>query len=80
MKKSKFLFCAVASACMLLSSCGLSREATSNQNLTQTEVILAKNNYKVLGTVTGESKQNYWFGIGGLSKKITRTVCNVGDV
>lgn len=32
-------------------------------------MILAKNNYKVLGTVTGESKQNYWFGIGGLSKK-----------
>lgn len=65
----KTLICAVASACMLLSSCGLSREATSNQNLTQTEVILAKNNYKVLGAVTGESKQNYWFGIGGLSKK-----------
>ncbi len=37
--------------------------------MTQTEVVLAKKNYKVIGTVTGISSQNYVFGIGGLSKK-----------
>ena len=55
--------------CILLSSCGISREATSNSNLLQTQVVLEKKNYKVIGTVTGTSKQNYLFGIGGMSKK-----------
>jgi len=54
---------------MVMSSCGLSREAASNENLQQTSVVLTKANYKVIGTVTGESEQNYWFGIGGMSKK-----------
>lgn len=57
--------------CLLLglSSCSVSRESASNHNVTQTEVVLAKNNYKVIGMATGESVQNYWFGIGGMSKK-----------
>lgn len=53
---------------MLCSSCGISRQATSNQNQLQTEVVLAKKNYKIIGTVQGECTQNYVFGIGGLSK------------
>ncbi len=54
---------------LMCSSCGISRSATSNTNLTQTEVQLTKKNFKVIGTVTGESTQNYWLGIGGMSKK-----------
>lgn len=65
----KILLSSVVGLLILCSSCGISRQATSNQNVAQTEVVLAKKNYKVIGTVTGESNQNYWFGIGGLSKK-----------
>ncbi|MDE6300401.1 MAG: hypothetical protein K2M19_01615 [Muribaculaceae bacterium] len=66
--KKFMLPCAVCLA-LLCSSCGVSRQATGNTNITQTEVVLAKKNYRVIGTVSGESSQNYWFGIGGLSKK-----------
>ncbi|MDE6279350.1 MAG: hypothetical protein K2M05_05195 [Paramuribaculum sp.] len=65
----KFLFVCVLCLAMLCTSCGISRQATSNSNLNQTEVVLTKKNYKVIGVVSGESSQNYWFGIGGLSKK-----------
>lgn len=65
----KFLILSVASLALLCSSCGISRQATNNTNLTQTEVVLSKKNYKVVGMVKGESSQNFWFGIGGLSKK-----------
>ena len=65
----KFLLICAACCALLFTSCGVSRQAASNQNLAQTEVVLAKKNYKIIGTVTGESKQNYWFGIGGLSRK-----------
>lgn len=53
----------------LCTSCGISRSAATNSNVAQTDVVLAKKNYKVIGTVSGESTQNYWFGIGGLTKK-----------
>lgn len=66
----KKLFIGLVACCALAcTSCGLSRESTGNQNLTQTEVVLAKKNYKIVGQATGTSTQNYWFGIGGLSKK-----------
>ena len=67
MKKLALMLAVVV--CMLLSSCGVSREATHNENQLQTQVVLQKKNYKVIGTVTGTSTQNYWFGIGGMSKK-----------
>lgn len=65
----KFLITATACLALLCTSCGISRQATDNRNVTQTEVVLAKKNYKVVKQVEGESSQNYWFGIGGLSKK-----------
>ena len=65
----KFLVMGVATLALLCSSCGISRSATGNTNLTQTEVQLTKKNFKVVGTVSGESTQNYWLGIGGMSKK-----------
>ncbi len=57
---------------VILSSCSISNEATSNQNQIQTSVVLNQNNYKVIGNVQGESKQCYVLGIGGLSKKSLR--------
>lgn len=65
----KFLIACIASIALLTTSCGVSREATSNSNIAQTEVVLAKKNYKVVGMVSGECAQNYVLGIGGLSKK-----------
>lgn len=65
----KLLFLSVVCLGLLTTSCGISRSATDNKNLSQTEVVLAKKNYKIIKMVEGESKQNYWFGIGGLSKK-----------
>lgn len=65
----KILFVCAACMALMCTSCGFSRSATQNQNVTQTQVVLAKNNFKVLGTVSGECTQNYVFGIGGLSRK-----------
>lgn len=65
----KFIIASAACIALLTTSCSVSRQATDNRNVTQTEVVLAKKNYKVVKMVSGESKQNYWFGIGGLSKK-----------
>ena len=71
MKTLRFLGMALVAVimCVNLSSCGIMQEATNNQNLIQTDVVLSQKNYKVIGTVTSESKQCYIFGIGGLSKK-----------
>lgn len=65
----KLLIAGAACIALLTTSCSVSREATDNRNVTQTEVVLAKKNYKVVKMVKGESSQNYWFGIGGMSKK-----------
>lgn len=52
-----------------MTSCGFSHEATHNSNLAQTEVILQKANYRIVGTVSAESEQTYILGFGGLSQK-----------
>lgn len=74
MKTFRFLGMALLAVvlCVNLSSCSIMQEATTNQNLIQTNVVLNQKNYKVIGTVTGESKQCYILGIGGLSKKSLR--------
>ena len=66
----KLLLAGAVVAMTGMTSClGLSREATSNNNLVQTEVVLQKANFKVIGSVSAESQQTYIFGIGGMSKK-----------
>lgn len=65
----RYLSLGAVTIALLMTSCGISKEAASNLNVSQTEVILAKKNYKVVGTAQGESTQNYWFGIGGMSSK-----------
>ena len=54
---------------LLMSSCGVHNEATTNLNQLQTQVVLNQANYSVVGSATGEATQVYVFGIGGLSKK-----------
>lgn len=65
----KLLLGGVLCLVFIFTSCGISRQATSNVNSVQTEVVLSKKNFKIVKTVTGESSQNYFFGIGGLSWK-----------
>lgn len=70
--RKAIILCAVAISC-LFTSCSISREATSNQNQIQTSVVLSQDNFRVIGNVSGTSKQNYvLIGIGGLSKKSLR--------
>ena len=59
----------VISAALLLTSCGISQDLTTNANLNQTNVVLSQNNYHVVKTVEASATAKYWFGIGGLSKK-----------
>lgn len=52
-----------------LTSCGVSSNLTSNINNNQTNVTLAGNNYHIVKTVEAEVSANYFFGIGGLSRR-----------
>lgn len=71
-KMKKILLINVIALSAILSSCSISREATSNLNQIQTSVVLNQKNYKVIGNISGVSKQNYVLGIGGLSAKSVR--------
>ena len=64
-----YLLMCVAALSLLFTSCSLSRESTTNLNQIQTQVVLNQKNYRIVKAVSGESKQNYVLGIGGLSRK-----------
>ena len=59
----------VAAMGLLMSSCGIHQDATSNYNQLQTQVVLNQANFEVVGTAKGECTQVYIFGIGGMSKE-----------
>lgn len=63
------LFILLIGITFLFSSCAFHAGVTSNINNHTTEVVLSKNNFKVLESVQGESEAMYVFGMGGLSKK-----------
>lgn len=69
MKKLIVKILVAVSAMVMLASCGLSQELTTNANLNQTNVVLSQNNYHVVKNVEASATAKYWFGIGGLSKK-----------
>ena len=56
-------------AVLLLASCGISQNLTTNANLNQTNVVLSQKNYHVVKHVEAEVSATYVFGIGGMSKK-----------
>ena len=56
-------------ALVLMCSCSAKMYNTDNHNVTQTQVMLNKANFKIVGTVTGSDRATYVFGIGGLSRK-----------
>ena len=60
--KKIVLFSALA---LLLASCGVTRELSHNVNNHTTQVVLAKNNFKVVEHVKGEASNQYLLIIGG---------------
>lgn len=53
----------------MFTGCGVMDHLTANANLTQTQVQLSSNNYKVIGQVVGAATDTYILGMfGGLSK------------
>ena len=65
----KFLsICAFVAATLSLTGC-VGVASTVSNNLTQTQVVLSDNNFKVVGQAYGEASATYICGIGGLSKK-----------
>jgi uncharacterized secreted protein with C-terminal beta-propeller domain len=69
MKKLLSRIAMAAAAVLLLASCGVSQNLTSNANLNQTNVVLSQKNFHVVKTVEAETSATYVFGIGGMSKK-----------
>ena len=64
----KFLtICAFVAATFSLTGCVGLANSVSN-NLTQTQVVLSDDNFKVVGQAYGEATATYICGIGGLSK------------
>ena len=59
----------VAFSLCLLCSCSAHLYNASNHNVSETQVVLDKANFTVIGTVSGSAKASYILGIGGLSQK-----------
>lgn len=69
----KFFKLAVAAAAIVLVGCGRSAYPVKSVNLSQTEVVLARKNFRVIGNATGSSSAGYVLGvIGGLSQKAAK--------
>ncbi len=70
--KMKLSIGLISFAMILLSGCGIS-SGLMNQysvNGTNSNVVLQKNNFKVIGTVSGEASDSYLFFIGGKKQKL----------
>ena len=60
---------AVFASVLTLSGCGLANNLTTNQNQNQTSVVLSQNNYRIIGTASGEVTGKYILGFGNIRKK-----------
>ena len=65
----KILYFIFACGAMMLTSCAFNTTSYQNVDEVNTVVDLSNVDYEIIGTVEGQSKQTYVFGIGGLSKK-----------
>ena len=69
MKKLLSKVVMAVAAVLLLASCGVNANLTTNRNLNQTNVVLAQKNFHVVKNVEAEVTAEYWFGLGGLGKQ-----------
>lgn len=67
MKKLSYVLAMMVAIC--LSSCGFNMQPTLNHNLSQTQVLLQNDEFKIIGKASGEASATYILGIGGLSQK-----------
>lgn len=65
MKKIYMLLLLVSA---VMTSCASHHGLPKNHNQNTTEVVLTKNNFKVVSMVKGEAEATYVLGFGGLSK------------
>ena len=68
MKKIGILVLLVSVLC--LTGCGTSSMVSNN--VTETQVVLSQNNFKVVGQAYGPVKSTYFLGLGGIGKKALR--------
>lgn len=69
MKKLISRIVMAVAAVLLLASCGISANLTTNHNLNQTSVVLSQKNFHVVKNVEANVSATYVLGIGGISKK-----------
>lgn len=65
----RILWAAVIATASLMTSCSISQHLTTNCHVTQTNVELSKNNFRIVNAVQGSATVTRILGIGGLSKK-----------
>lgn len=59
----------MAASLLTLNSCGVNHALVLNQNQINTQVHLAKNNYKIVGRVNGNAEVNYVLIFGGMNRQ-----------
>lgn len=59
----------VSAFTLIFSSCGTNYALIANHNLSNTQVQLGSNNFKVIGKVSGSSETSYVFFCGGNKKR-----------
>ena len=68
--KKLLTICAFVAVALSFTGCsGVASTIATNHNLTQTQVVLSDNNFKVVGHAYGQTSATYICGIGGLSKR-----------
>ena len=72
MKKSFFVVALLVCGALMFGGCSTQFYQSSNNNLSQTQVVLSQDNFRTVGEVEGISVATRILGIGGLSKKSVR--------
>lgn len=71
--KKLFIICAFVAVALSFTGClGVASMSATNHNLTQTQVVLSENNFKVIGQAYGEATATYICGLCAVSKKTLR--------
>lgn len=70
----KLLVIALACGAFLLGGCSVHSQSMLSCNLTQTQVVLTQNNFKVVGKAEGDASVTRILGIGGCSNKAIRNI------
>ncbi|MBQ8223723.1 MAG: hypothetical protein IJZ87_10365 [Bacteroidales bacterium] len=67
--KKPLIFSVLFALILGMTSCSLHDGMTHNVNQSTTNVVLSKDNYKIVQKVRGEAQADYFFYLGGFRKK-----------